>query len=162
PEQECVAAALVRMTERALLPGGGSLEDVFTDGLDFLVLVPRFTTLQQQTAARVQKMGLADGAGGSIGQRVIMYQARSGSGTSKMFQRFKSESETHSKRLFCIIADECHWGATKTGAYSQFVNQFGDGDKRQKNVVILLVSATPYNCLTRDSRVTQPDNVLKW
>ncbi|CAM9276681.1 unnamed protein product [Phaeothamnion confervicola] len=61
--------------------------------------------------------------------------------------------------LCVVIADECHYAPTKGGAHDKFVN---DADLcNAENVVTLLVSATPYNCLTKDTRIMR-SNVQKW
>ena len=72
--------------------------------------------------------------------------------------------------LFVLIADECHWGPTTGGQHDKFVN---DPELVEAaNVLILLVSATPYNVLTCKSRLNQTcdegnigsdrGNVVRW
>ena len=72
--------------------------------------------------------------------------------------------------LFVLIADECHWGPTVGGEHDRFVN---DPELIEAaNVLTLLVSATPYNVLTRNSRIDQTrdsdnegsdrGNVIRW
>lgn len=78
-------------------------------------------------------------------------------------------------KLFVMIVDECHFGITANQAHDMIVNDFSwaDGkdakrckcDKagkphatsgellKQDNLVTILVSATPYNLLTRMSRL---------
>ena len=92
----------------------------------------------------------------------------------KSFELFKLEVKRDAERLkegepavlYVMIADECHWGPTFGGAHSRYIN-----DKElmlAPNLLLLLVSATPYNVLTCNSRVNQqPDeagagNVVRW
>lgn len=49
-----------------------------------------------------------------------------------------------------MIADECHWGITKGGGNDMIVNDRELCSK--ENFFILLVSATPQNLLTYNSR----------
>ena len=52
-----------------------------------------------------------------------------------------------------MIADECHWGALQNKAHDNLIN-----DREllsAENVVVLLVSATPYCLLTLDSQVPE-------
>ena len=62
-----------------------------------------------------------------------------------------------------MVADECHWGPVKGSQHDKFVN---DPDLcSAPNFLLLLVSATPYNVLTCNSRIDQRptnNNVVKW
>jgi len=83
----------------------------------------------------------------------------------------------NAKKLFVMVVDECHYGATLQQAHDTYVNDYNwlddnnspqHGPKKDKiavrtngparllqqdNVVTLLVSATPYSVLTCDSRL---------
>ena len=55
----------------------------------------------------------------------------------------------------CLFRQECHYAPTRGGAQDAYINDSDLLD--QSNVVILLCSATPYNCLTKHSRIVNPD-----
>ena len=55
----------------------------------------------------------------------------------------------------CLFRQECHYAPTRGGAQDAYINDSDLLD--QSNVVILLCSATPYNCLTNHSRIVNPD-----
>eukprot|EP00953_Heterococcus_sp_UTEX-ZZ885_P011364 6577-Heterococcus_DN1.PRE.6 len=162
PEQERVAQALLDKTRQVLASVSGDRKNIEDyKSLDFLVFVPAFSTLKQQTIARVQAQGLNSQSSENADEQGLMYKNSS----AKAFKRFKKKAESNKDVLFVIIADECHWGPTLQGAHDTFIN-----DQQLcscPNVVVLLVSATPYNCLTKCSRVKQSDttadsNVVKW
>ena len=95
------------------------------------------------------------------------------------FTAFRSETinPANSKKLFVMIVDECHYGATLQQAHDTYVNDYNwlDDDQmpqhgpkkdklaslptgqaklmQQKNFLTLLVSATPYSMLTCNSRL---------
>ena len=95
------------------------------------------------------------------------------------FRAFRTEAinPANSKKLFVMIVDECHYGATLQQAHDTYVNDYNwlDGDQmpqhgpkkdklaslspghaklmQQQNFLTLLVSATPYSMLTRNSRL---------
>ncbi len=91
--------------------------------------------------------------------------------------RFRDQvrSQHNENKLFVMIVDECHVGITANQAHDMIVNDFswacGDEAQRSKcdkagvphhssgelldqlNLVTILVSATPYNLLTSQSRL---------
>lgn len=95
------------------------------------------------------------------------------------FKAFRAEAinPANSKKLFVMIVDECHYGATLQQAHDTYVNDYNwldddqmpqHGPKKDKlaslpvgqaklleqpNFLTLLVSATPYSMLTRNSRL---------
>ena len=97
------------------------------------------------------------------------------------FKRFRADATepANDQKLFLMIVDECHYGATRQQAHDTYVNDYNwlddedsaqHGPKRdkradrraghaallqQKNVLTLLVSATPYSMLTCNSRLPE-------
>ena len=84
------------------------------------------------------------------------------------WQLFREEVIKRRKRLFITIADECHWGPKAFQAHDKMVNDCvpendavgRSADARgsllqQENYFVLLVSATPYNVLSRASRIPE-------
>ena len=108
------------------------------------------------------------------------FWATDGAGGMLKHDSFLWRVENNPDTLFVLIADECHWGITElyahhlsmtttsaahdrqsalmdsvvhSGAHNEYLNDARLDDK--KNVVTLLVSATPYCVLTSDSRVPE-------
>ncbi|KAL3131249.1 hypothetical protein ABBQ38_000546 [Trebouxia sp. C0009 RCD-2024] len=148
------------------------LREEFVDGLDFIVLTPTFVTLRQQTLQRLQDAGLKNSDGSD--PRVLPYAFSAD--TNEAFNKFRSKvvHSDNKRKLFVMIVDEAHYYATRGSAHDAFVNDlrwdFGDGKAmcgpwpsgakelpsawpEQQNLITLLVSATPANVLTADSRV---------
>ena len=83
-----------------------------------------------------------------------------------MLQEAKNLTESKPAVLYVMIADECHWGPTLDGAHNRYIND--EELVGACNLLLLLVSATPYNVLTHNSRVDQKldeageSNVVRW
>lgn len=104
--------------------------------------------------------------------KVIQYSGRGSH--KKQWAKFRQEVFDNPARLFVTIADECHWGPKAFQAHDQMVNDCvapqqaaaetsASGRQNlllQKNYIVLLVSATPYNVLSRDSRIPEEYVVL--
>ena len=97
------------------------------------------------------------------------------------FKRFRANAVNpdNARKLFVMIVDECHYGATLQQAHDTYVNDYNwlDGSQspqhgpkkdklvarptgkaqllQQDNVLTLLVSATPYSMLTCSSRLPE-------
>ncbi len=69
----------------------------------------------------------------------------------EIFHDFVTEAQTNQKQLFVLVADEAHWGITPNSSHDFFVNSTKLAEL--PNVIVLLVSATPANILTSDSRI---------
>ncbi|PRP75493.1 hypothetical protein PROFUN_10671 [Planoprotostelium fungivorum] len=120
------------------------------DGLK-RVQTARFRSLMEQTSQRLREMGLEHE------RRVIMYCKK---GQSKAdFDLFIDKVEKNEKRLFIFVVDECHWGINSKGANDTYVND--PRILKAKNVVVLLITATPWNMYTTGSRLKE-ENVVKW
>ncbi|KAJ1483892.1 hypothetical protein T484DRAFT_1895221, partial [Baffinella frigidus] len=139
PQRHVAERILCRMEHvlKAFSPGGlGG----FTN-LAFVIILPTFRSLRDQTLERVKQLY----RGG--GETVIMFGA---SGNAAM-DKFATRATTEPRTLFVVIDDESHWNVNKGGVHCKWVN-----DARlcgSANVLILLCSATPYNNLTRESRI---------
>ncbi|KAL3904301.1 MAG: hypothetical protein SGPRY_011340 [Prymnesium sp.] len=149
-EQARVAEALLRRTKRML---GEPAFKAFKE-VQFLICVPAFTTLQAQTAYRVRKAGLLDRERNEDEySKVVMNTA--GATGNLIFTAFKLRAQREPETLFIIIADECHYAPTRGGAQDKYIND--ELMLKKLNVVVLLISATPFNCLTKTSRIVDPD-----
>ena len=89
-------------------------------------------------------------------KRMFMYGH--GEDADMHFEHLKKEVKDKEKTLFIIIADECHWGITKDkdqkpSAHNLFINNWCE--KSPRNVVVVQISATPFNLLTQDSRLPE-------
>ena len=141
-----------------------SLSDDFKD-VDFVVYTARYRMLSDQTEKRIchpdagvlssEELQSRDGLHGK--KRIFMYVHSTE--TEKHFQELKKAVYEKPKTLFVIIADECHWGITKDkeekpSAHNLFINEWCK-DKSPKNVVVVQISATPFNLLTQNSRLRE-------
>ena len=79
------------------------------------------------------------------------------------FKAFRDSAVSNNNKLFVMIVDECHYGATLGQAHDTFVNDCASQTSQAKllqqdNFLTLLVSATPYSMLTARSRI--PDSLF--
>ena len=141
-----------------------SLSDVFND-VEFVVYTARYRMLSDQTEKRIchpnagvlskEELESRDGFHGK--KRIFMYVHSTE--TEKHFQELKRDVQENPSTLFVIIADECHWGITKDkeekpSAHNLFINEWCK-DESPKNVVVVQISATPFNLLTQNSRLPE-------
>ena len=146
-----------------------SLRDVFND-VEFVVYTARYRMLSDQTEKRIchpdagvlstEELESRDGLHGK--KRIFMYVHSTE--TEKHFEELKRDVQEKPKTLFVIIADECHWGITKDkeekpSAHNLFINEWCK-DKSPKNVVVVQISATPFNLLTQNSRLPEVRCIL--
>ena len=140
------------------------LKDVFND-VDFVVYTARYRMLSDQTEKRIRhpdagvlpKEELKVRKELNAKKRMFMY-LRSDE-NDRYFDQLKLAAQTKPKTLFVIIADECHWGITKDkaekpSAHNLFINEWCK-DSSPRNVVVVQISATPFNLLTRNSRLPE-------
>lgn len=145
------------------------------DAVDFRVFVPPFKQLEEQTTQRAQACTLLPKEAAdddALTSRILPYSITNA--RKKQMAALKQAVKLTPKTLFLLIADECEWGAGKSTVKKQsaassasgevelannaandfLVNQpEWSGDDCAKNVVVLLVSATPAALLTSWSRV---------
>ena len=141
-----------------------SLSEVFND-VEFVVYTARYRMLSNQTEKRIchpnagvlskEELKSRDGFHGK--KRIFMYVHSTE--TEKHFQELKRDVQKKPSTLFVIIADECHWGITKDkeekpSAHNLFINEWCK-DESPQNVVVLQISATPFNLLTQNSRLPE-------
>lgn len=86
--------------------------------------------------------------------RIIRYtKPRPKDALEEGFMEFKKRVKAKPHTLFLMIADECHWGANWKAPHDTYIN---DPElNAAENVIVLLVSATPYCLLTLDSRLPE-------
>ena len=172
PENPCYfptqieMAAILKQRIEAIMDcyhGIANLSDEFDD-VDFTVYTARYRMLSDQTEQRL----CHPDAGVLSKEEVMLHKERKGKkrmfmyghgeDADKHFEQLKKEVQDKSKTLFIIIADECHWGITKDkdqkpSAHNLFINNWCE--KSPKNVVVVQISATPFNLLTQDSRLPE-------
>ena len=135
------------------------------DDVDFVVYTARYRMLSDQTEKRIchphagvlSKEELEARHEGNVKKRMFMY-VRSAE-TDGHFKKLKRDIQDKPRTLFIIIADECHWGITKDkdqtpSAHNLFINEWGK-EQCPRNVVVLQISATPFNLLTQNSRLRE-------
>lgn len=154
PRQVEIARELVAMLENNVKIDLSKFDD-----LDFLVLSPRFCALRDQTYQRILDVPFLYDA-----SRMESYVAMYGTSVENVDVAFlawikRLEADKHKTKLFVLIDDECHFAANATGTHSKMVNH--EKVLRDRNVIVLHVSATPQNCLSTGSRIPVK-NVLLW
>ena len=140
------------------------------DDVDFVVYTARYRMLSDQTEKRIchphagvlSKEELEARHEGNVKKRMFMY-VRSAE-TDGHFEQLKRDIQGKPRTLFIIIADECHWGITKDkdqtpSAHNLFINEWGK-EQSPRNVVVLQISATPFNLLTQNSRLPEVKCIL--
>ena len=190
PQQKAVAERLLQRVKKVLEKSDKALKTFC--GLNFCVLVPVMNTLRDQTAARINEWVLCDGiqhfepssdlgdhsvGGNPSSSHKVPWEAVMTHHDSYKDQvdRFKKAAKKNEDQLFVIVVDECHHSYTSSGYYSKFVND--DELMKLSNVLVVMVSATPYANLTANSRIpgcelngeNEPDDaqseehhVVKW
>ena len=146
-----------------------NLSDAFND-VEFVVYTARYRMLSDQTEKRIRhpdagvlsKEELKTGDDSGTKKRMFMY-VRSLE-TDDHFEKLKRGVREKPNTLFVVIADECHWGITKdkeqkSSAHNLFINEWCKDDSPQ-NVVVVQISATPFNLLTQNSRLPEVRCVL--
>ena len=140
------------------------------DDVDFVVYTARYRMLSDQTEKRIchphagvlSKEELEARHEGNVKKKMFMY-VRSAE-TDGHFEQLKRDIQDKPRTLFIIIADECHWGITKDkdqtpSAHNLFINEWGK-ENSPRNVVVLQISATPFNLLTQNSRLPEVKCIL--
>ena len=178
PENPCYfptqieMAAILKQRIEAIMDcyhGIANLSDEFDD-VDFTVYTARYRMLSDQTEQRL----CHPDAGVLSKEEVMLHKERKGKKRMFMyghgedadmhFEQLKKEVIKKPKTLFIIIADECHWGITKdkdqkSSAHNLFINNWCENitekKKSPRNVVVVQISATPFNLLTQDSRLPE-------
>ena len=154
-----------------------NLSDVYTN-FEFLIFTAKFNSLRNQTLKRllhpdagIVPLSLAGKDRERYGEeRILKYQLADKE--EKLVEKFRKNVEEADKNesdsgrtLFLVVADESHWGTVKDKetegknpqekktqkAFHKFVNTWS----QHKDVVVLQVSATPFNLLTTNSRIPQ-------
>ena len=145
------------------------LSDVFDD-VEFAVYTARYRMLSDQTEKRIchpdagvlSREELEARENWNVKKRMFMY-VRSAE-TDTHFEQLKQDVQQKPKTLFIIIADECHWGITKDkdqkpSAHNLFINEWCK-ENSPRNVVVVQISATPFNLLTQNSRLPEVRCIL--
>jgi len=151
PEQQLIAGKLV---ERAMsILGGVEICRSKFEKVEFLIVTPNFVTLETQTKDRLEKLGLIRD-GESVDDKVVKM-----TGTSvEVLNKFRDSIKANEKTLFVLITDECHFSPTvQVHGHLLLDKELNE----RPNFLVLLVSATPQNCLSTSSKVPK-ENVIKW
>ena len=170
PENPCYyptqieMAAILKQRIEALMEhyyGIAKLGDDF-DNVDFTVYTARFRMLSDQTEQRI-----CHPDAGVLSEKELilhkngekkMFMYGHGRDAHRHFEKLLKKVKEKPKTLFIIVADECHWGITKDkaqkpSAHNLFINKWCE--ESPKNVVVVQISATPFNLLTQDSRLPE-------
>eukprot|EP00966_Prymnesium_polylepis_P329199 7384943-Prymnesium_polylepis.1 len=135
-----------------LAPPRSGLYDKFQK-VDFIIFTANLHTVADQTLRRVEGRGVCGNDADKAARRVVRYTKPRDNAVVPEFTLFKQRVEKNPRTLFIIIADECHWGVLQDKPHDRYVND--PSLCKAENVVVLLVSATPYCLLTADSRLPE-------
>ncbi|CAH3170643.1 unnamed protein product, partial [Porites lobata] len=140
------------------------LSDAF-DNVEFAVYTARYRMLSDQTEKRIchpdagvlSKQELESRKEWNGKKRMSMH-VRSAE-PDMHYEQLREDVQEKPRTLFIIIADECHWGITKDkdqkpSAYNLFINEWWK-ENSPRNVVVVEISATPFNLLTQNSRLPE-------
>ncbi|XP_068230443.1 uncharacterized protein [Palaemon carinicauda] len=164
PPQICLANDIVDRIEAIYDHYHGKTLSHF-DRFDFRIYTVNINMLEDQTWMRLSRKesgcfpasyykGSDKKAREAARNKVFKYNSK----TLSDHNKFEEEVFNNPKTLFLIIADEAHWGATTADKpHSLLINEWSRKDEHGKsvysNVILLLVTATPYNLLTENSRL---------
>lgn len=130
-----------------------------------LVILPNLNNLLAQTEARINSF--CDHYSINKDLWVIIKCHKNACDT---VNKFWETVEKEEKKLFIVVHDEAHWGIGKSpdrtssrGLADSFLNRrhHNEQQREAKNVVRLMVSATPYSLQTRNSRIPK-ENEIHW
>ena len=168
--QECAAQMLLKRIEFILGKYHNKKLADFDD-FDFMIYTARSNMLEKQTINRLCAESaecFPQDAYSDLIQLEEMARKRVRkyvyTNTIKQeLESMKSDAERHKKKLILVVADEAHWGIsgqTNLGvsANNALVNAWND---QFSNVIVLLVTATPWNLLTQNSRIPEVSVVEK-
>ena len=140
------------------------LSDAFDD-VEFAVYTARYRMLSDQTEKRIchpdagvlSKQELKSRKEWNGKKRMSMH-VRSAE-PDMHYEQLREDVQEKPRTLFIIIADECHWGITKDkdqkpSAHNLFINEWCK-ENSPRNVVVVQISATPFNLLTQNSRLPE-------
>ena len=140
------------------------LSEAFDD-VEFAVYTARYRMLSDQTEKRICHPGAGVLSNEELksrkepnGKKRMFMYVRSAE-NDKHFEKLRKDVHANPRTLFTIIADECHWGITrdkvqKPSAHNLFINEWCK-DNSPRNVVVVQISATPFNILTQNSRLPE-------
>ena len=103
---------------------------------DYKTFISDKESIQKNGSTRVKKYVLSDDV-------------------KKRHSALLQEAADHPDKLILIVADEAHWGSVtlkqRDGANPTLINEWNT--KSHPNVIVLQVTATPYNLMTDNSRI---------
>jgi hypothetical protein len=153
PSQLIIANALHRKSQEILKSNQN--QNGF-QAFDFYIFIPRYNSLKQQTIDRLKqfKSLIGDMSESEIASHVVLYSYQGAWFTEKIKEIY-SKIMKNENTLFVLIVDECHFAPTLPTIPLLHDGEYGIGDR--KNVIKLLVSATPFNVLSEHSKVLIKD-----
>ncbi len=154
--QHHVAIAIFESVRDQLAKDGQSIDEYTS--VEFKILVPKYISLKQQTKERIEACAelVRDGEDSSCLVEKYPFSSASSVERMKNFE-LKILDKSNSKVLYVLIVDECHYSPTQNAIPLLHNSELHD----RLNFVVLMVSATPYNCLSDQSRVPA-NNIIEW
>lgn len=158
--QSAVATKLFSRTVNLLGRGreNYNLQDDF-DTFKFLVMVPKFNTLKQQTMDRLKEIEDLVGTSNpdAVVEEVTMLYPLTSLRNKSRIKQIEEEIKENPRMLFVLVVDEAHYSPTINA-----IPLLHSPDMRSAyNFLVVLISATPYNCLSSLSQIAET-NRLQW
>ena len=123
--------------------------------VNFLILVPKYNTLRQQTKERVEKLTSLLRTGQDAQDVVYLYGV--GGALTSALDSMATSIQTNTDTLHVLVVDECHYAPTVDAIPILHDTHI----RNQTNFLVLLISATPYNCLSSRSMIDK-ENIIHW
>ena len=123
--------------------------------MEYLIMVPKYNTLKQQTKDRIIQHQNLVRTNEDVADFVELYSGNAVSNSPS--ERFQQSILNNDETLHVLVVDECHYAPTNTAIPILHAMDI----RAKKNFVVLLVSATPYNCLSTNSSIPS-NNIVDW
>jgi hypothetical protein len=148
------------------------------DDFEVFILVPNLNSLYNQTVTRLQEFRKdiqskknskdsdsqhKDNGSFLQGTGRVLKANLNGKANKQSIEVMKKRIEEEKTTLFLLIHDEAHYEATRHDTKDTAVNEIINSETvlKSTNVLTLLVSATPYNLVSSNSRIPEA-NIVDW
>eukprot|EP01036_Dinobryon_divergens_P034636 gene34636-44775_t len=158
PQQQ-VAQKVLNQVCKVLLTSGEDLKNLARQfkKMEYVILVPKYNTLKQQTKDHILEHHNLVRPGKDVADLVELFGGNKSSNSPSERLRQSVLDASNKDTLYVLVVDECHFAPT-AGA----IPLLHEPEMRaRENFVVLLISATPYNCLSTDSSIHEY-NIVDW
>ena len=138
--------------------------------MEYVIMVPKYNTLKQQTKDRILEHHNLVRPGEDVADFVELYGGRRALNSPSEKLRQSVLDASNKDTLYVLVVDECHFAPTaptlpknagEKGKPAAIPLLHEPEMRGKKNFVVLLISATPYNCLSTNSSIPE-NNIVDW